>query len=60
MINFAVRFQDMSKVKNPLSAKQRSSNYLEPSKEKVLGEYDAVALTMLYMKVLQDLVSQSS
>ena len=28
------------------------SNYLEPPKENVLGEYDAVTLLMLYMKVL--------
>ena len=33
--------------------------YLEPSKENVLGEYDGVTLTMLYLKVLCDMVSQN-
>ena len=42
-----------------LSARQRSSNYLEPSKENVLGEYDGVTLTMLYLKSY-DMVSQNS
>ena len=37
-----------------------SSNYLEPSKENVFGEYDAVTLTMLYLKVLQDMIPQNS
>ena len=41
-------------------AKQRFSNYLEPSKEIVSGKYDAVTLTMVYSKVLHDMVSQSS
>ena len=38
---FVDRFQDISKVKNAAvtSARQRSSNYLEPSKENVLEEY---------------------
>ena len=57
---FADRFQDISKVRIMLSAKQRSSNYLEPSKENVLEEYDPVALTMLYLKVLHNMVSQNS
>ena len=43
-----------------LSARQTSSNYLEPLKENVLGEYDAVTLTMLYLKTLHDMVSQIS
>ena len=43
-----------------LSARQRSNNYLAPSKENVLGENDAVTLTMLYLKVLHDMVSQNS
>ena len=38
-----------------LSARQRSSNYLEPSEENVFGEYNAVTLTMLHLKVLHDI-----
>ena len=34
-----------------MSARQRSSNYLESSKGNV-GEFDAVTLTMLYLNVL--------
>ena len=56
---FVDRFQDISKVKVPAVSKQRTSNYLEPSKKYVLGEYDAVTLTMLYLKV-HDIVSQNS
>ena len=52
-------FRDISKVKNPAAARQRSNNYLEPN-ENVLGEYDTVTLTMFYLKVLNDLVSQNS
>ena len=55
---FVDRFQDMKRIL--LSARQRSSNYLGPSKENILGEYDAVTLTMLWLKVLHDLVSQIS
>ena len=43
---FVDRFQDISKVKN-----YAVSNYLEPSKENVLREYDVVTLTMRYLKV---------
>ena len=39
---------------------QRSISYLEPSKENVLVEYDGVTLTILYMKVVHDVVSQNS
>ena len=57
---FVDRLQDISKVKIPAVSKAiRSSNYLEPSKESVLGGYDAVTLTMLYLKV-HDMVSQNS
>ena len=56
---FVDRFQDISKVKNPAVSKESSSNYFERSKENVLGEYDAVTLTMLYLKVLHDMVSQN-
>ena len=52
------RFQDLSQVKNP--ARQRSNNYLELSKESVLGNNDAVTLNMIYLKVLHDIVSQNS
>ena len=55
------RFQDILKVKNPgVSARQRPSNYLESSKENVLGEYDAATWTMVYLKVLHDMISQNS
>ena len=43
-----------------LSARQRSSNYLEPSKENVFEEYDPITFTMLYLKVVHDMVSQNS
>ena len=49
-----------------LSSREISSIYLEPSKENVLRgydvlrEYDALALTMLYLKVLPDIASQNS
>ena len=33
-----------------LSARQKSSNYLEPSKENVLVKYDAATLSMFYLK----------
>ena len=56
---FVDRFQDMPKVKIPAVSKcQRSRNYLEPSKENVLCEYDGVILTMFYLKIL--LFSQNS
>ena len=42
-----------------LLARQKSSNYLEPSKENVLKEYDADTLIMLYLKVLPDMASQT-
>ena len=42
-----------------LSARQKSNNYLEPAKENVLREYDAVKLTMLYLKALPDMASQN-
>ena len=62
---FVHRFQDISKKKNKkkrilLSARQRSSNYLKSSKENFWRDHDAVTLTMLYLKVLNDMVSQIS
>ena len=51
------RFQDISKVRNPAASKAKvSSNYLEPSKENVLGKYDAVILILHHLKVLHDMV----
>ena len=49
---FADKFQDISNIKNTAISKAKSGNYLEPSNENVLGEYDAVTLTRLYLKVL--------
>ena len=43
-----------------LSARQKSSSDLERSKENVLREYDAVTMTMPYLKVLPDMDSQYS
>ena len=54
------RFQDLPKVKNHAISKEKSNNYLEFSKENCFGEYDAVILTMLSLKVLNDMVSQNS
>ena len=48
MINLWVDSRTYQKSRTLPSAGQRSSNYLEPSKENVLGEYDAVTLSMLY------------
>ena len=56
---FVDRFQDMSKVKNPAVSK-RSSNYLEFSKETFWQKYNTVTLTMAYLEVLHDMLSQSS
>ena len=55
---FVDRFQDIPKVKNPAVRKAKVfSNYLERSKENVLRKYDAVILTMLYLKVLHYMLS---
>ena len=43
-----------------LSARERSNNYVRAFKRKCFGEYDTVTLTMLYLKVLHDMVSQNS
>ena len=43
-----------------LSARRRSNNYFELSKKKkCFEEYNAVTFTMLYLKVLHDMVSQN-
>ena len=57
---FGDRFKNVSKVRILLSARQRSSNLRKTSKENVLGDYNAVTLKMLYLKVLHDMVSQNS
>ena len=60
MINLWIDFRTCQKQRILLSARESSNNYLELSKENVLGEYDAVTLTMLYLKGLHDIVSQNS
>ena len=61
VLNLWIDSRTYQKKRILLSARQASSNYLEPfSKENVLGEYDAVTLTILYLKVLYDIVSQNS
>ena len=57
MINFWIDSRTCQKYRILLSARQRSNNYLEPTKENVLGEYDALTLTMHYLKVLHDMIS---
>ena len=57
---FVDKSQDLSEVKNLLSARQMSNNYLELSKRKCFWEYDAVTLTMIYLKVLHNIISQNS
>ena len=56
MVNLWINSKTCQKYRILLSARQRYYNYLELSK-KCFGGYDAVALTMLYLKVLQDIVS---
>ena len=60
MINLWKDCRTCKKYRILLSARQRSTNYLELSKENVSGKYDAVTLTMLYLKVLHNMVSQNS
>ena len=60
MKNLWIDFRSHQKQRIRLSARQRSNNNLEPSKANVLGEYDAVTLTMFYLKVLYDMVPQNS
>ena len=54
---FVDRFQDLSKVKNPAANKAKGFRAL---KRKFFSEYDAVTLTMFYLKILHDIVSQNS
>ena len=55
---FVDRLLDQSKVKN--AAFSKSNNYLELSKKTVLWNNHSVTLTMIYLKVLHDMVSQNS
>ena len=60
MINFRINSRTYQKQIILLLARQRSSNYLEPSKVNVLEEHNTVTLALLYLKVLHDMVSQNS
>ena len=57
---FEDRLQDISKVKNPAVSKAKVKQLLRAFKRKCFPEYDAVTLTMLYLKVLHDMVLQNS
>ena len=57
---FVDRFQDLSKVKNPAVSKAKVYQLLRVFKRKCFGKYDVVTLSMLYLKVLHDIVSQNS
>ena len=56
---FVDRFQDLPKVKNPAFSKPKVYQSVRAFKRKCFGEYDFVTLTMLYLKVLHDMVSQN-
>ena len=60
LINLWIDSKTYQKLRIPLLARQRSSNYLELSSENVFGEYDAVTLARLYLKVLHGMISQNS
>ena len=63
MINLWIDFRTYQKQRILLSAGQGPSNNLQPSKTKFFffgGEYDAVTVTMLYLKAPHDMVSQNS
>ena len=55
---FADRFHDLLKVNEPCS--QQGKGLIITFDRKCFEEYDAVILTMLYLKVLHDMVSQNS
>ena len=57
---FVNRFQDISQEKNPAVSKAKLSHLLTAFKRKCFGEYDAVILTAVYLKVFLDMVSQIS
>ena len=54
------RFQDLSKLKNPAVRKAKVYQLLRAFKRKCYREYDAVTLSMLYLEVILDMVSQNS
>ena len=58
--NFVDRFQDLSKVQNPVVSKTKALSLLRALKRKCFGEYDTITLTTLYAEVLHDMVSQNS
>ena len=58
IINLWIDFRTYKKKRILLSARQRSSNNLKPSKAKVLDEDDALTLIMIFLKVLRDMVSK--
>ena len=58
IINLWIDFGTYKKKRILLSARQRSSNNLKPSKAKVLDEDDALTLIMIFLKVLRDMVSK--
>ena len=62
MINLWIDFKTYQKQRILLSAGQGPSNNLQPSKTKIFfaGEYDAVTVTMLFLKAPHDMVSQNS
>ena len=57
---FVDRYQDISKIKNSAVTKAKVQQLLRAIKRKCFGECDAVILTMLYFKVLHDMLSQYS
>ena len=57
---FVDRFENISKVRNPAVSKAKVYQLLRAIKRKCFGEYDAVTLNMLYLKVLHDMVLQNS
>ena len=61
MINLWIEdsFYDLSEVKN-LAVRKTQFYLLRTFKRKCFGEYDTVTLTMVYMNVFHDMVSQNS
>ena len=60
MINWWIDSRTCQKYRILLSARQRSNKLLRAFKRKCFWEYDAVTLTMIYLKILHDMVSQNS
>ena len=60
MINWWIDSRTCQKYRILLSARQRSNKLLRTFKRKCFWEYDAVTLTMIYLKILHDMVSQNS